>query len=54
MNIPRKCDCGCEETYKKVQTTENIDGKETVTEYSLHCSNCDRYLGSFSYGHWEY
>lgn len=52
--LPLKCDCGCTETERKNVCTEDIEGKKIEVEYSLYCKNCGKYLGSFSYGHWEY
>ena len=54
MNLPINCDCGCKDTEKRNVVTEVIDGEDVIVEYSLYCVKCGRYLGSFSYGHWEY
>ena len=32
----------------------NINGIFTTVEYDEHCKGCGRYLGHYSYGHWEY
>ena len=53
-SLPLDCDCGCEETEHRNISTENINGIPTEVEYSLYCKKCGKYLGSFSYGHWEY
>lgn len=53
-DLPLKCDCGCNETEKKNVIKEDIDGEMFEVEWSEYCKNCGRYLGYFSYGHWEY
>ena len=53
-SLPLTCDCGCKETEKRNIRKEDIDGTPVEVEYSLHCKDCGRYLGSFEYGHWEY
>ena len=52
--LPLKCDCGCNETEKKNVIKEDIDGEMFEVEWSEYCKNCGKYLGYFSYGHWEY
>lgn len=49
-DLPQTCDCGCERTVHKNSYFDEI----CEVEYDLHCEKCDRYLGHFVYGNWEY
>lgn len=53
-DLPLDCDCGCTETEERNVYKEDINGISTTVEYSLYCKKCGRYLGFFSYGHWDY
>ena len=52
--LPLTCDCGCNETEKRNVIKEDIDGEMFEVEWSEYCKKCGKYLGYFSYGHWEY
>lgn len=49
-DLPIECDCGCKETEYYDEYYEEY-GR---CEYKTRCANCGRYLGIYSYGHWDY
>ncbi len=49
-DLPLTCDCGSESTIHKNPYYDEIG----EVEYDLHCAKCDKYLGHFVYGGWEY
>ena len=45
----------CNHEYQvKKYITHDIDDPKCEVEYSLFCSLCNKYLGTFSYGAWDY
>ena len=53
-DLPLICDCGCKETEERNVYKDDINGIFTTVEYDEYCKGCGKYLGHYSYGHWEY
>lgn len=49
--ITKKCN---HEYQVKKYITHDIDDPKCEVEYSLFCTVCNKYLGTFSYGAWDY
>lgn len=56
MNDFSKCsNCGSEDLEKyNIDYIKDDDGSILPAEYSVKCKECGEYVGSFSYGIWEY
>ena len=52
-DLPLTCDCGCKEIEERNVYKDDINGIFTTVEYDEYCK-CGKYLGHYSYGHWEY